>query len=129
MGFKNEEYLQVVYYAHAGDGGGSSLEDALPLTDGTAFQLPAGVVVKSVDVVVLTALAGTTAVVWGDAGDADGLVDADDVTEATPGVYAGAGAYLAGAGKYYADATNVLLDATGASSAGALALVVRGYQI
>lgn len=129
---KNIPLLHQIYFKHAGAGNGSSPDSALPFTDKATgvLTLDAGTVVEKISVVVTTELAGTTAVLVGDATDPDGFVAAADVTEGTVGAYVGAGAYLAsGAIKYYAQDTELAFDFTGTSTAGACVVVVQGYRV
>lgn len=128
-GIANKEHVQLVYMKFGGVGAGASLADALPLVDGAAVvQLPAGFIAKAADVVITTAVVGLTAIIVGDAADADGLVAAADVGAFTAGVYQGAGAYMT-TGKHYAAATSIAVDVTGTASAGAICIAIRGYCI
>jgi len=131
MAFKGEEVLMKKWYGFGGAGSGSSIEDLAAPVAGDVEKIPAGMVVTSAEVIVETALAGTTAVLVGDDDDADGFVAAADVTEGTIGVYNGAGAYLAsGAKKYYgAEGKEVKLAVTGTLTAGKYCVVVRGYRV
>lgn len=134
MSFINEEYLEVLYFKHAGLGSmsGQSQDNAAVIaTNAAIFQVPAGVVVEDVDVIVQTAITGSTDIDLGDAGDADGLVDGSvDLTLGTPAAYDGAGVYIASGGaKYYAAATNLALLVTGASTTGQFQIVIKGYRV
>lgn len=130
----NKEHVIQVYFAHGGRGQGASLADALPLgTDDASVEiapLPKGFVAESADVIVLEAVAGVTAMNVGDAADPDGLVANAGITLGTPGVYEGAGAYLAsGAKKIYTADASMAYDVTGTSSAGKVCVSIKGYMI
>ena len=144
--FSKAKFQNVVYFAHGGAGNGASASNPKPLVDADVMDLEAGMVVERVYVIVDTPLAGTSALQVGDDDDADGFVPNAALTLGSAGLYgysaAAAGVYLvqtasggtdnynAPAAKYYAAAgKEVKLDVTGASSAGALRLVVEGYKV
>lgn len=128
MAFKNEEFVQSVYFAHAGAGNGASAADPKPISDGAAFDIEAGMVITNVSVVVTTSITGTTQVDVGDGTDPDGFVSAATLTAGA--VTASDGAYLTGGlEKYYSAADTIDLDATGASTAGAFVVHVVGYKV
>ncbi len=128
MAFKKEQFMEVVYYAHAGTGTGASAADPKAIVDGDVMPIEAGMVVTNVSVAVSTAITGSTQLDVGDDDDADGFVSAATLTA---GVHASDGAYLTGGlEKYYAaSGKEVKLDITGASTAGAFAVVVKGYKV
>lgn len=131
MGFKNEGILEIKWYSVGGSGAGSSSDDAASAVAGDVVAIPAGAVVTAVDVIVDTAVTGTSPQInVGDDDDADGFVADANVTEGTPGVYLGAGAYVAsGAKKYYsAEGKEVKLALGGTLAAGKFAVVVHGYR-
>lgn len=125
--FKNNEFMCVVHYAHDGGGSGASADDAKSIASGVMFNVPEGVVVTDAHVNVSTVVAGTTAIEVGDGTDADGYVTSANVTLGTVGLYVGSGALLNA--KIYTAGDTIDLAATGASSAGAFEVVVRGYRI
>jgi len=120
--------LHVVHYAHAGTGNGSA-GSPKPIVDSDIIAIPAGFVVEGVDVVVTAAVTGSTQLDVGDDDDQNGFVAAATLTLNALSV--GAGAYLAsGAKKYYsAVGKEVKLDMTGASSAGAFKVILKGYRV
>lgn len=125
---KNSRFIHVKYYEFGASGSGdSSLDPASPV-DSDILAIPASTIIEGVEVVISAAVTGTITV--GDDDDADGFATSTEITEATPGAYAGNGAYLASnARKYYAAAgKEVKLDQT-TISAGAFAVVVKGYRI
>jgi hypothetical protein len=125
--FKNNQFIQIVHMEHGGTGSGMSPDDAKPIAAGVMYKAIDGVVITDAEVQVQVAVAGTTAMNVGDAGDPDGYVAAANVTLATPGGYVGAGVLLKK--KLNATAEDILLAVTGASSAGKMALILRGYRI
>lgn len=135
VGFKNEVFYDVVYFEHGGTGSGDAESSPLPIASNTAFlSLPAGVVLEDVDVIIQTAVTGSTDIDIGDnGGDTDGLVDGSaDLTLGTPELYSGAGADLAsGAAHLYSltAATDLAIAVTGASTAGKLRVVFKGYRV
>jgi len=148
-GFKGEKFLKVIHLEHGGKGkaDGSSADNAMPLVDADLWAIPAGVTIEKAYLVVLTAIAGTTAFEVGDDDAAAGFISNSAVTLGTPGMYGwdakAAGSYLriqtAGAtdaadiyvvpsAKYYAAAgKEVKLNVTTASSAGKAQVVLEGY--
>lgn len=126
--FKNEQLLVVKHYAFGASGSGNSSSDPASPVDGDIVAILADCVVESCDVIIKTAVTGSIDI--GDDDDADGFAATAGITEATPGLYVGAGAYFgSGAKKYYAAAgKEVKLDAT-TISAGSFAVVVKGYRI
>lgn len=129
MAFKNEEFLKVKYYAFGGTGAGASAADPASPVDGDVMALEAGMVVEGVDVLVTTSITGATQLDVGDDDDQNGFVAAATLTAGQPVV--GAGAYLTGgAKKYYsADGKELKLDMTGAVTAGAFCVKVKGYKV
>ena len=90
----------------------------------------AGTVISGVDVIIKSAVTGTIVGI-GDDDSNTGFAASAGITEATPGIYVGAGTYSADRAtkKYYASAgKEVKLDAT-SISAGSFAVVVYGYRI
>lgn len=127
MSFKNNQFIQIVHMEHGGTGSGASPDDAKAIASGVMFKAPEGVVITDAEVQVKEAVAGSTAINVGDAGDPDGYVAAANVTLATPNGYVGAGVLLKK--KLNAAAEDILLAVTGASSAGKMVLILRGYRI
>lgn len=127
MGFKKEPLLHVKYFAFGATGTGISASDPASPVDGDIFAIPAGAVITACDVIITSAVTGSIDV--GDDDDPDGFSATAGITEGTPGVYVGAGAYVgSGAKKYYSAAgKEVKLDAT-TISAGAFTVVVNGYH-
>ena len=127
MGFKKEPLLHVKYYSFGATGSGISAADPASPVDGDIFAIPAGAVISGCDVIITSAVTGDIDI--GDDDDPNGFVATAGVTEGTPGLYVGAGAYLAsGAKKYYsATGKEVKLDAT-TISAGAFTVVLHGYH-
>ena len=126
MSFKNTEFIQIVHMEHDATGSGMSPDDAKPIASGVMYSAPEGVVITNAEVQVKVAVTGSTAVKVGDAGDDDGYVASANVTLGTPGGYIGAGVLLK---KKLNAAEDILLAVTGASSAGKLVLILRGYRI
>lgn len=129
MSFKDEQVLAVKHYAFGGSGSGNSASDPASAVDSDVFSIQEGTCIAGVDVIIKTAVTGTIDI--GDDDDADGFCATAGITEATPGVYRGAGAYSADRAtrKYYAaSGKEVKLDAT-TISAGTFAVVVYGYRI
>lgn len=131
MAFRNELCQMTVYVAHAGTGSGASAQDPLPIAAQDLDVLPEGFVAYDATFVLTTAVTGTTAINIGDDDDDDGYVDALDITYATPAAYPGSGVYVASdAEKHYVDETKTLKMAiTGASTAGAGVVHVKGYRV
>ena len=125
---KNKEFIHIKYYEFGASGSGQGPLDPASPVDSDILAIPAGAVIAGVEVVVSAAVTGTITV--GDDDDADGFATSTEVTEGTIGAYAGNGAYLtSNARKYYAAAgKEVKLDQT-TISAGAFAVVVKGYRI
>lgn len=132
-GFRNERILGLMYFSVGGTGSGKSSSDPADATlDQDIMPIEAGSVITGVDVVVTTAVTGSSPQInVGDDDDPNGYVDDGDVTEGTPGVYHGDAAYSTSAGaKHYASAgKEVKYDAGGTISAGAFCVVVLGYRI
>lgn len=127
MGFKNEKFLKVKYYAFGGSGSGASAADPASPVDSNICQLAPGLVIEGVDVVVTVSITGATQLDVGDEDDQNGYVAAAALTAGQPVV--GGGAYVAsGAKKYYSALKNLKLDMTGAVTAGAFFVVAKGYQ-
>jgi hypothetical protein len=126
--FKNQEFLVVKHYEFGKSGSGNSSDDPASPVDGDVLAILADCVIENVDVIIKSAVTGSIDV--GDDDDADGFAATAGITEATPGVYVGAGAYLtSGAKKRYAAAgKEVKLDAT-TITAGSFAVKVKGYRI
>ena len=94
--------------------------------------IPAGTVITNVSVVVTTALTGTSQLDIGDDDGATSFVSAATLTIGAVTTSNGAYLYSTGASleKYYAAAgKEVKIDNTTANTAGAFALVVRGYTV
>ena len=128
-GFKREGFVKVKYYAHGGTGKGDSAADPASMADKDIMAIEPGMVIEGVDVLVTTSITGVTQLDVGDDDDQNGFVAAATLTAGQPVV--GAGAYLAaGAKKYYsASGKEVKVDVTGTSSAGAFAVMVKGYRV
>ena len=130
MSFSNEQVLAIKHYAYGASGSGNSASDPASPVDGTIMPILAGTVIDGVDVIIKSAVTGAVTGI-GDEDNNDGFAEGGSITEATPGIYVGAGAYSADRAtkKYYATAgKNVLLDQT-TISAGSFAIVVYGYRI
>ena len=127
--FKNSEFIVVKHYEAGKSGSGASSLDPASPVDGDIVAILADCVVQGCDVIIKSAVTGTIAGV-GDDDDADGFATSTEITEATPGIYVGNGAYLTGGIKKYYSAAGkeVKLDAT-SITAGSFAVVVRGYRI
>lgn len=129
MSFSHDQILKVKHYEYGASGSGNSASDPASPVDSDIMPILAGTVISGVDCIIKTAVTGTIDV--GDDDDPNGYVATAGVTEATPGIYVGAGAYSADRAtkKYYAAAgKEVKLDAT-TISAGSFAIVVYGYRI
>jgi len=126
--FKNQEFLVVKHYASGASGSGNSSLDPASPVDGDIVAILADCVIENVDVIIKTAVTGDINV--GDDDDADGFAATAGITEATPGVYVGAGAYLTSGAKkrYAAEGKEVKLDVT-TITAGSFAVKVKGYRI
>lgn len=126
--FKNQEFLVVKHYEFGKSGSGNSSDDPASPVDSDVVAILADAVIENVDVIIKTAVTGSIDV--GDDDDADGFAATAGITEATPGVYVGAGAYLTGGIKkrYAAAGKEVKLDAT-TITAGSFAIKVKGYRI
>ncbi len=125
--FKNNQFIHIVHMEHGATGSGTSPDDAKPIASDTMFEALEGVVITNAEVQIKVAVTGSTAVNVGDASDSDGYVAAANVTLGTPGGYIGAGALLKK--KLNLAAENILLAVTGASTAGKMVLILRGYRI
>lgn len=127
--FRNENVLKVKHYAYGGTGNGESANSAASAVDSDIMAIEAGTVIIGCDVIIKTAVTGSIDI--GDDDDPDGFAATGAITEATPGIYVGAGDYCSAitVRKYYASAgKEVKLDAT-TISAGSFAVVVYGYKI
>lgn len=126
--FKNQEFVAIKHYAAGASGSGNSSSDPAAPVDGDVVAILADCVIENVDVIIKTAVTGSIDI--GDDDDADGFAATAGITEGTPGVYVGAGAYLTGGAKklYQAAGKEVKLDAT-TISAGSFAVKVKGYRI
>jgi len=126
--FKNEQFLVVKHYEYGASGSGNSSSDPASPVDGDIVAILADCVIEGCDVIIKSAVTGSIDI--GDDDDADGFAATAGITEGTPGVYVGAGAYLSGGAKkrYSAAGKEVKLDAT-TISAGSFAVVVKGYRI
>lgn len=130
MSFSHDKVLKVKHYAYGATGSGNSASDPASPVDGNVMPILAGTVIDGVDVIIKSAVTGTIVGV-GDEDGNTGFAASAGITEATPGIYVGAGTYSADRAtkKYYAAAgKNVLLDQT-TISAGSFAIVVYGYRI
>lgn len=123
---KNDQFMHVKYYSFGASGSGETAADPASPVDSDILAIPAGTCITNLEVIVTSAVTGTITV--GDDDDADGFATSTEVVEGTVGAYAGNGAYLASnARKYYAAAgKEVKLDQTNIT-AGAFAVVVRGF--
>jgi hypothetical protein len=129
MSFRNEQILAVKHYEYGATGSGNSSSDPASPVDGDIMPILAGTVIIGADCIIKSAVTGSIDV--GDDDDADGFIATGAVTEATPGIYVGAGAYCSAitVRKYYGSAgKEVKLDAT-TISAGSFAIVVYGYRV
>lgn len=131
--FINEHALKTIYCAHGGAGSGNSPDDPLPLADGALMEVEDGDVITGVDVIVTTAITGVTVLDVGDGVDPNGYMAASTLTA---GAFPGAGVYVEAAGtpfsraaRVYTAADTIDLDITTASTAGACAIVVKGYRV
>jgi hypothetical protein len=150
----NEPFVKTIYVKSGGatTNSGTSYDAAKSCAaDGDLWDIPAGTLVKDVQVVIDTGLAGSTGLDIGDDDNADGFVDSSlsiaDLSVAgmyhTSAKLAGdylrvqtAGATDAGdidvvpAMKYYAAAGKELkLDITTACSAGRFRVMVTGFRV
>lgn len=126
--FKNEQFLVVKHYEYGASGSGNSSSDPASPVDGDIVAILAGCVVESCDVIIKSAVTGDIDI--GDDDDPNGFSATGGITEGTPGVYVGAGAYLTGGAKKYYSAAGkeVKLDAT-TISAGSFVVALKGYRI
>ena len=132
MSFKKELLLKVKYYSAGATGSGESALDPANIAASDVMAIDEGMVIEGVDVIVTTAVTGSSPQInVGDDDDADGYVADANVTEGTPAVYSGAGAYVSsGAKKYYsATGKEVKLAIGGTVAAGAFKVVVKGYRV
>lgn len=134
MSISNKQHVIQVYFKHGGTGSGASIADAAPLgTDDASVDLaplPKGFMIESADVIVLTAVAGVSAMEIGDSSDPNGFVENASITLGTPGVYEGGGALIAsGAKKLYTTADALNYQVTGTSSAGLVCVALKGQMI
>lgn len=148
--FYREIHLKGATAAGTGSASGASYNDAKGFIDGDLMDIPAGLLIEKVFVIVDTAITGTTNLDVGDDDDADGFVDGSlSVTLGTPGMYGYnakvAGAYLrvetAGATDaadiyvvptaklYTATGKEIKLDVTGTNTAGRARVVVIGRYL
>lgn len=128
-GFRNDSILATKCY-EVGASGSGSYESPASAADGDIFKIPANAVLEAVHVTVVTAITGTTPQVnVGDDDDADGWVADASVTEATPAVYVGAGAYASSNKHYSAAGKELKLDVTGTLSAGKFCVAAKGYRL
>jgi len=131
-GFKSESFKHVVYFSAGATGSGGSASDPAPISAKDCLAIPAGTVIDGVDVIVTTAVTGSSPQLnVGDDDDADGYVADANVTEGTPAHYVGAGAYVTGGIKKYYSATGkeVKFALGGTASAGAFMVVISGYRL
>lgn len=131
-GFKGEKFVHVTYFSAGATGSGGSAADPAPISAKDLMAIPAGTVIEWVDVIVTTAVAGSSPQLRvGDDDAAEGFVADANVTEATPAVYAGAGTYIAtGAKKYYsATGKEVKFSLGGTASSGVFMVAVQGYRL
>ncbi|NCX93649.1 MAG: hypothetical protein EBX40_03120 [Gammaproteobacteria bacterium] len=126
--FKNNQFLVVKHYAAGASGSGNSSADPASPVDSDVVAILSDAVIEKCDVIIKTAVTGSIDI--GDDDDADGFAATAGITEGTPGVYVGAGAYLTGGAKkrYASEGKEVKLDAT-TITAGSFAVVVQGYRI
>lgn len=127
MAFKNDEFVCVVHMAHGASGSGASPEDALPIVSGPLFSVMEGVVITDAQLHVDVAVVGATALEIGDGVDPDGYITNANAVIGTIGVKVGSGALLNA--KKYAAGDTVDVAVTGASSAGNMIAVLRGYRV
>lgn len=130
MSFSNDQVLAIKHYAFGATGSGNSASDPASAVDGDIMPILAGTVINGVDVIIKTAVTGTIVGV-GDDDSSTGFAASAGITEATPGIYVGAGTYSADRAtkKYYeAAGKEVKIDVTSVT-AGSYAVVVYGYRI
>lgn len=139
-GFKGESFKRVIYVKGTATGGsGRSYDSPKPFVDGDLWDIPAGVLIEKVYVIIDTAITGTTNFDVGDDDDADGFIDGSlSVTLGSTGMYGwsseSGGVYLKeGSGNapdakfYSASGKEVKLDVTGTNTAGRARVVVEGF--
>lgn len=153
MYLKGERFYREIYVTGAsaqGSGDGTSYASAKKCATGDLMDIPAGLLIQKVFMIVDVAITGSTNIDVGDDDDADGFVDSSlSVTLGTPGMYGYsakvAGAYLrtetAGAtdpadidvvenAKYYsATGKEIKLAVTGTWTAGKFRVVVMGWLL
>lgn len=151
-GFYGECFSKVFHFSGPngkGKASGKSAANAAPIADGDIMAIEAGTVITNVQVIVDTAVTGSTAIDVGDDDDADGFCPNASLTLGTPGLYCNnakvQGAYLrvqtAGAtdaadiyvvpnAKYYSAAgKEIKLDNTTTNTAGAFRVIVEGCKV
>ena len=145
VGPAGKEFLEIFYFAFGGTGSGNSSGNPAPLVTKDLMDIPPGLLVRDVWVIVDVAVTGTTAVDIGDDDDPDGFVPAASITLATPAVYGVSpdkrGVYLQDGGmagdqmprwKYYTAASTgkeIKAAFTTANTAGALRVFVQGLYL
>lgn len=132
-GARGSDFIKMKYFCPGGSGSGGSSGDCAASTDHTKIMdVEAGVVMCPADVVVTTAVTGSSPqILVGDGDNDDGYIDSGDVTEATPGWYHSntSGGYVdSGACYAYTSAKTIYLETTGTLSAGAFVVVLHGYR-
>lgn len=130
-GARGESFVKVKYLKAGALGSGGSATDELDCdVNQNLMSVEAGHVVESVDVVVLSAVTGSSPQVEiGDDDSATGYVADANVTEATPGTYLGAGSYVSSAKKYYSGAKTIKYHPGGTVSGGEFVVIIKGYKI
>ncbi len=133
-GARAQEFIKVKYFCPGGSGSGGSASDCAASTDHTSIlDVAAGWVVCPAAVVVTTLVSGSSPeILVGDADNDDGFVDSGDVTEGTAGYYpsnTSSGYVDSGTCKAYTSAKTIYLETTGTLSAGAFAVVLKGFRI
>lgn len=146
LGFPNEKFQKVVWFAFGGTGNGDSAASPKAIASADLFSIPAGTIIEKAYIIIDVAITGTTALTLGDDDAAAGYLPDQAANLATPGMYGWdaktAGSYLristAGAtdagdiyvvpaAKYYAAAgKEVKLVNTTTNTAGAFRIVVEG---
>lgn len=151
-GFQGECFEKVFYFSGPsgkGSASGKSAANAAAIKDGDIMSIEAGTIIKTVTVLLDTAVTGSTALDIGDDDGATSFCPTASITLATPGMYCGnakaRGAYLrvqtAGVTdaadiyvvpnwKYYSAAgKEIKLDNTTTNTAGAFRVVVEGCKV
>ena len=130
QGAAGQLFMHRKCYAAGGTGSGASAGDPASAADSDVMAIPARSVIDQVQVVVTTAVTGSSPQInVGDDDDPNGYVEDADVTEGSTGASIGSGAYPDAGPKYYsATGKEVKFDAGGTISAGAFCIIVKGYR-